>query len=320
MQSFRTLGLALILVIACLGLPVQVAVAAGGSGGGAGAPGGSGGGGPDLNKLFREGTQLLAAGECKKAERKFRKVLASVKKNAEANYLRGVALQCQDKHKSAARALKKATRYDKKLYAAFEKLGLSYLALGRHEDARSQLAHLESLKRACEGNCSSKLRKAHAKLLSAIGAAESEAKAGAETEDGAAEDQHGLLFEPVAEPQAAYLGAVQLINGERFEQAIEALRELTGAMGPHPDVLNYLGYAHRRLQLFDRAETYYEQALSIDPLHRGANEYLGEMWVELGRLDEARRRLAVLDQACPFGCPEYEDLERLIELRVVAAQ
>jgi hypothetical protein len=58
----------------------------------------------------------------------------------------------------------------------------------------------------------------------------------------------------------------------------------------------------------------------LDPMHRGANEYLGEMWVELGRLDEARKRLAILDQACPFGCTEYEDLERVIGLRVVAAK
>jgi hypothetical protein len=44
------------------------------------------------------------------------------------------------------------------------------------------------------------------------------------------------------------------------------------------------------------------------------------MWVELGRVEEARGRLAILDEACPFGCAEYEDLKRLIELRLVAAQ
>ena len=106
----------------------------------------------------------------------------------------------------------------------------------------------------------------------------------------------------------------------RFEDAIDSLRRLASAIGPHPDVLNYLGYAYRRLERYEQAETYYEQALTIDPLHRGANEYLGEMYVELGRLDEARARLAVLDEACPFACAEYEDLERVLEQRVVAAQ
>jgi len=288
-------------------------------GGGALNAGGGGGSGPDLNELFQEGVELLTDGECKKAERKFRTIVKAVKKNPEANYMRGMALQCQGKHKSAARYLKKATEYDEKMYVAYEKLGVSYLALGKEKDAQSQLGHLEKLKQGCGEKCPEKLLRAHAKLATAI------ADPKAENDDSARNDsvrkgQHGLLFDSVPVPQAAYLSAVQLINSERFEQAIEELRQLTGAIGPHPDVLNYLGYAHRRLRLFDRARTYYEQALAIDPLHRGANEYLGEMWVELGHLEEARHRLAVLDEACPFGCAEYEDLERVIESRVVAAQ
>ena len=87
-----------------------------------------------------------------------------------------------------------------------------------------------------------------------------------------------------------------------------------------PDVLNYLGYAHRRLGRFDESLAYYQQALALDPMHRGANEYLGELYVELGEIDRAEERLAVLDRACPFGCAEYEDLKRRIESRVVAAR
>jgi len=55
-------------------------------------------------------------------------------------------------------------------------------------------------------------------------------------------------------------------------------------------------------------------------MHRGANEYLGELFLELGRIDRAKERLAVLDRACPFGCAEYEDLRRRIESRSVAAR
>ena len=132
-------------------------------------------------------------------------------------------------------------------------------------------------------------------------------------------DQHGLLFDPVGQPQASYLAAVSLINSERFEEAIQTLRLLLSTLGPHPDVLNYLGYSNRRLGHFEKAQRYYEQALAIDPKHRGANEYLGEMWVELGRSEEARARLSALEDACPFGCVEYEDLRRLIERRLVAA-
>jgi tetratricopeptide (TPR) repeat protein len=296
----------------CGALSGQVSIAAGGGGGGGFAPGS--GGGPDLNKIFREGTELLADGDCKKAERKFRTILKAVARNPEANYLRRVALQCQGNHKAAARYLKKAARYDEEMYAAYEKLGISYRALGNEKDAQHQLLELEALIRACVEKCPVKLLEAHASLASAIGGSDSDAN------DSAPKEPQSLLFDEVAEPRAAYLGAVQLINSERFEDAIKELRQLTRTIGPHPDVLNYLGYANRRLRLFDRAQAYYEQALAIDPLHRGANEYLGEMWVELGRLDEARRNLVNLDQACPFGCAEYEDLKRVIELRVVAAQ
>lgn len=302
-------------IVVCLVLCVQAASAAGGGGGGGGAGLGAGGlRGPDLSEVFRDGVELLADGECKKAERKFRIIVKAVSRNPEANYMRGVALQCQGKHKAAARYLKKAARYDEKMYAAYEKLGISYLALGKEKDAQSQLGRLESLKQGCHERCPATLLKAHARLASAI------AGPGAEEIDPAGSDQHSLLFERTAEPQASYLSAVQLINSERFEQAIGELRHLTATIGPHPDVLNYLGYAYRRLRLFDRAQAYYEQALTLDPLHRGANEYLGEMWVELGRLEEARGRLAVLDEACPFGCAEYEDLKTVIESRVVAAQ
>jgi len=296
-----------------LTLSVQVVSAAGGGGGGGLDAGG--GRGPDLNEVFRDGVELLAEGDCKRAERKFRIVVKAVARNPEANYLRGVALQCQGKHKAAARFLKKAARYDEKMYAAYEKLGISYLALGKQDDAETQLDRLETFERGCGEKCPEKLLQARAKLASAI-AGPDETGTDETGEDG----EHSLLFDPVAEPQAAYLSAVQLINSERFERAIEELRRLTGAIGPHADVLNYLGYAHRRLGLFDRAQAYYEQALAIDPLHRGANEYLGEMWAELGRFEEARLRLAVLDEACPFGCAEYEDLKRVIELRVVAAR
>jgi Flp pilus assembly protein TadD len=308
-------------VVFCVVFSASSAFAAGGGGGG-GAGGGLGGGGgsaPDLNKIFREGVELLSDGDCKKAEKKFRKVLRTVKRNPEANYLRGRALQCQEKHKAATRFLKKAIRYDDKMYVAYEKLGVSYLALGDEKAVATQLEKLDTLKQECSDRCPASLLEAQASLATAAAAVAGGQEAGEANDDDERDGKpHSLLFEEAVDPSASYLGAVRLINSERFEEAIEALRALAASIGPHPDVMNYLGYAHRRLGLFDRAQAYYEQALAIDPLHRGANEYLGELWVELGRFGEARKRLAALDQACPFGCAEYDDLRRVLELRVVA--
>ncbi len=68
------------------------------------------------------------------------------------------------------------------------------------------------------------------------------------------------------------------------------------------DMLNLLAYSQRKLQRFDEALVNYQKALGIEPEHRGANEYLGELYLQLGQPDKAQERLQVLDEACFFGC------------------
>ena len=45
----------------------------------------------------------------------------------------------------------------------------------------------------------------------------------------------------------------------------------------------------------------------------GANEYLGELYLETGELKKAEGRLAELVAACPSGCEEREELAEAIE-------
>jgi hypothetical protein len=49
----------------------------------------------------------------------------------------------------------------------------------------------------------------------------------------------------------------------------------------------------------------------MEPKHLGANEYLGELYLELKMPDKAKERLAVLKAACG-DCEEYEDLQKKI--------
>jgi tetratricopeptide (TPR) repeat protein len=303
------------ILVACFFLSTQLSSAAGG--GNIGGPGPAQGSrrGPDLTETYREGVELLATGDCKQAEKRFRSVLKKVSSNPEANLMRGAALQCQGKHKAATRYLKKAKRYDKKLYAAYQRLGVSYLEMGKRDEAQEELDDLTELLESCGQQCPKGLSRSHSQLEAALGGAtEHDVDASSDSKD----DQHGLLFDPGSQPQSTYLVAVQHIHAERFTKAIEELRQLTVEIGPHPDVLTYLGYAHKRLGRFESARGYYEQALAIDGLHRGAHEYLGEMWIDLGRLDEANAHLAALDQACTFGCAEYEELKRAMESSLAA--
>ena len=76
------------------------------------------------------------------------------------------------------------------------------------------------------------------------------------------------------------------------------------------DILNYLGYTLRKTGDFEKAETYYLQGLEMDPKHLGINEYLGELYVQTGRIELAKERLQVL-KGCK--CEEYEELKELIE-------
>ncbi len=79
------------------------------------------------------------------------------------------------------------------------------------------------------------------------------------------------------------------------------------------DAWNFIGFSHRKLKNFDRALPAYKQALAIDPKHRGANEYLGELYLQIGDLAKAKKRLEKLDDICSFGCEEYNDLKAAIE-------
>ena len=77
-----------------------------------------------------------------------------------------------------------------------------------------------------------------------------------------------------------------------------------------------MGYSLRKGATpdFAGAEKFYNEALRIDPTHRGALEYSGELYLQTGDLARAEQRLAALDKACFFGCEEYSDLKKAIVL------
>lgn len=57
---------------------------------------------------------------------------------------------------------------------------------------------------------------------------------------------------------------------------------------------------------------HYDEALRIDPKHRGAHEYSGEAHLAAGDLPKAKAHLAALDKICFFGCEEYTDLKKAV--------
>jgi Flp pilus assembly protein TadD len=106
--------------------------------------------------------------------------------------------------------------------------------------------------------------------------------------------------------------ARQAIAKWDYEKAIELLKVEAANDPKNADVQNLLGYSNRKLKRYDLALSYYQKALELEPKHRGANNYLGHLYLETDKLEKAQERLAVLDKTCTFGCDEYSELKEAI--------
>ena len=107
--------------------------------------------------------------------------------------------------------------------------------------------------------------------------------------------------------------AENAIEAGNYNRAIELLQKVVASDSQNADAWNYIGFSHRNLQRLDQALGAYQKALAIDPEHRGANEYLGELYLQTGNLAKAKERLEKLDDVCTFGCDEFDDLKQAIK-------
>jgi tetratricopeptide (TPR) repeat protein len=105
-----------------------------------------------------------------------------------------------------------------------------------------------------------------------------------------------------------YQQAKKLIDDEQYAKAIPLLQKSIQQKGEYADALNLLGYSNRKLGDMAKAMTYYTKALNKEPKHLGANEYMGELYLEMNNLPKAEERLAVLKDACG-NCEQFEELD-----------
>lgn len=103
--------------------------------------------------------------------------------------------------------------------------------------------------------------------------------------------------------------AEYLIKGEKYEEAIPLLQKVVADNPRDADAWNYLGFASRKLGKNDESLGYYQKALALAPNHKGANEYLGELYLQMNNLPKAEEQLAKLKSICAGVCEELEDLE-----------
>ena len=96
----------------------------------------------------------------------------------------------------------------------------------------------------------------------------------------------------------------------RYEEALGALAAVRNQNDSM--VLTMIGYAKRKSGSFDEGMAYYRRALAIDPKNANTREYLGEAYVETGRMDLAKAELANVEALCGTECEQYQDLAKAI--------
>ena len=110
----------------------------------------------------------------------------------------------------------------------------------------------------------------------------------------------------------ALSAARTLIQQKKWSAAVDELKKVndTGSA----DWNNLMGYSLRKADAANipEAEKFYNEALRIEPKHRGALEYSGELYLMTGKLDLAEQRLAALDKACLLPCEEHTDLKKAV--------
>lgn len=114
-------------------------------------------------------------------------------------------------------------------------------------------------------------------------------------------------------PADEYKKAVKAVEAKDFATAEKLLLAYVAKKDKDAGAWNYLAYSQRNLGKSDEAMTNYNKALSIDPNHKGALEYQGELYLKLGNMDAAKANLAKLDVLCAKGCVEKDELQAAIE-------
>jgi Flp pilus assembly protein TadD len=104
------------------------------------------------------------------------------------------------------------------------------------------------------------------------------------------------------------------IDAQDWKQATQLLSKAALTDPNNADIQNWLGYAQRKQGNLNAAFAAYNQALKLNPNHKGAHEYIGEAYLMAGDVAKAEKHLAELQRICsPIPCEESKDLQRAIQ-------
>ena len=127
-----------------------------------------------------------------------------------------------------------------------------------------------------------------------------------------------------------YQQALTALEQEDWQAVIQAASKVIARRPWHDDAHNLLGFAYRHLGNFELSLSHYYKALELNPHHRGALEYLGEAYLQLGKLSNAKAILRQLATECKRiaesntdwrkHCTEWQDLKHAIDQYEASSQ
>jgi tetratricopeptide (TPR) repeat protein len=115
-----------------------------------------------------------------------------------------------------------------------------------------------------------------------------------------------------AELDPDFAAGKKALAKSEWMNAITALKFAAVRDPRDADIQNYIGYAYRRLGQLGPAMGHLQQALLLNPRHRGAHEHLGELFLALNEPARADEHLAALKQICLIPCEEFGSLQQAI--------
>ena len=117
---------------------------------------------------------------------------------------------------------------------------------------------------------------------------------------------------PAVPEDPDYVAGKRAVEAGNWQAALDAFNKVAAKDPGNANAQNYLGYTYRKSGKLDLAFKHYEEALRLNPKHRGAHEYMGEAYLMTDNLAKAEEHLQALDRLCFFGCEEYSELKKAV--------
>jgi cytochrome c-type biogenesis protein CcmH/NrfG len=104
------------------------------------------------------------------------------------------------------------------------------------------------------------------------------------------------------------------VKSKNYPQAVAAFNEAVKLEPRNADAHTMLGYSYRvqATPNLPKSFEHYAIALKINPMHKGANEYVGQAHMMDKNPTMARQHLLALEKICGKQCPEYKNLDNAI--------